>query len=244
MLQALSQILFTQGFGTRRICQGLIEKGHVSIKGLVVTADEPVETEGLMINVQGQSWPVYEKAYIAMHKPLGFECSQRPRHHPSVYTLLPSPLRLRQVQSVGRLDHDTSGLLLFTDDGQWIHRLSSPKYHVPKVYKATTAREVSAEQIKALLSGVRLKDEIEMVKAQEARALDAHHIELVLTEGKYHQVRRMIAAVGNHVEQLVRTHIGALSLDNLPEGQWRWLKPEEQRQLALKPQKAIEAKTG
>ena len=231
-LPSLSHLLFTQGFGTRRVCAGLIEQGHVKVQGSIVRDPaQGFDPEGLVVEVQGQLWPVHEQAYLVMNKPLGVECSQKPKHHPSVYTLLPAPLRLRGVQTVGRLDHDTSGLLLFTDDGKWIHRLTSPKSKVAKVYQAQTAREIDQNQIDALLKGVVLRDDPEPVRAVSAHQIDTHTLELTLTEGKYHQVRRMVAATGNHVESLSRTRIGDLSLQGLDLGQWRWLNPDEHRML-------------
>jgi 16S rRNA pseudouridine516 synthase len=132
------------------------------------------------------------------------------------------------VQAVGRLDQDTTGALLLTDDGQFLHKLSSPKHHVPKVYQITTDREVDAKQIEKLLSGVVLNDDPKPVKAAAALQTGEKTLDMTLTEGKYHQVKRMIAAVGNHVIALHRSQIGSLVLgDDLPSGQWRWLTVEE-----------------
>ena len=229
-MPSLSHLLFTQGFGTRRVCAGLIEQGHVKVHGTtVLDPSEGFDPNGLVVEVQGQAWPIHEQAYLVLNKPLGVECSQKPKHHPSVYTLLPAPLRQRGVQSVGRLDHDTSGLLLFTDDGKWIHRLTSPKSKVAKVYRATTAREITQAQISELIKGVVLRDDPEPVKAVSAQMIDSNTLELTLTEGKYHQVRRMVAATGNHVDALCRTRIGDLELQDLQPGQWRWLSQTEQQ---------------
>src|SRR5690606_4514916 len=122
--------------GTRRECAALIASGAVAIDGQV--RDDPwqdVSPHGLWLRVNGQDWPYHARALIALHKPAGYECSQRPRHHPGVLSLLPPPLRTRGVQPVGRLDVDATGLLLLTDDGALIHRLTSPKRHVEKVYE-------------------------------------------------------------------------------------------------------------
>ena len=129
----LAQLLFSQGFGARRECEGLIASGLVAIGGRV--CDDPfheVEPVGLNFSVRGEPWPYREKALVVLHKPAGYECSQKPKHHTSVMSLLPGPLRRREVQPVGRLDEDTTGLLLLTDDGALIHRLTSPKKHVPR----------------------------------------------------------------------------------------------------------------
>jgi 16S rRNA pseudouridine516 synthase len=166
-----------------------------------------------------------------LHKPAGTECSQKPSTYPSVHTLLPSPLRMRPqkaavqgVQAVGRLDQDTTGLLLLTDDGKFIHRMSSPRHHVPKVYEVTVKHPLDDIQIRRLLDGVVLDDDPKPVRAAACEAVDSHHLSLTLTEGKYHQVKRMLAAVSNRVEGLHRSRIGALQLpaDLLP-GQWCWL---------------------
>ena len=167
----LSQVLYSQGFGARRECEGLIASGHVRVAGQV--RDDPFEEfdpEGLQFSVRGEPWPYRAKALIVLNKPTGYECSQKPKHHPSVYSLLPAPLRRRDVQAVGRLDEDTTGLLLLTDDGGLIHRWTSPKHHVPKVYEIGCKHPVSAEQVQQLLQGVTLQDDPVPVRAATAEA--------------------------------------------------------------------------
>ena len=133
-MMTLADILFTQGFGTRYDCRQIVLAGAVSINGRVADdPDENFEPKGLVLTWRGEEWPVCEKALIAMNKPEGYECSLKPSAHPSVMGLLPGPLRKRAVQPVGRLDWDTTGLLLFTDDGKLLHRLTHPKKHVDKV---------------------------------------------------------------------------------------------------------------
>jgi 16S rRNA pseudouridine516 synthase len=128
------------------------------------------------------------------------------------------------VQAVGRLDQDTTGLLLLSDDGKFIHRMSSPRHHVPKVYELVTKHPVTAAQVARLLAGVVLEDDPKPVRAAACEQTGEHHMRLTLTEGKYHQVKRMLAAVGNRVEQLHRSRIGGLALPaDLAPGQWRWL---------------------
>jgi len=229
----LSHILFSQGFGTRRLCSGLIQHGEVSVNGeLVEDPDEEFEPEGLTFEVSGKSWPYYEKALILLNKPAGYECSQKPKHHPSVMSLLPPPLRERNVQPIGRLDEDTTGLLLLTDDGALIHKLTSPKHHVPKVYEARCKHPVTPEQVQKLLEGVVLRDPEtakfqrppETVVAHAAEAFDETGLRLTLMEGKYHQVKRMVAAMGNRCEGLHRPQFGALTLPaDLPPGGWTWV---------------------
>lgn len=234
-LKRLDDILYSQGFGTRRVCAGLIQQGHVAVAGQVQTDPaQAFEATGLAFTVQGTGWVFHEKAYLMLHKPAGTECSQKPSTWPSVYTLLPGPLRQRPqkgavqgVQAVGRLDQDTTGLLLLTDDGAFIHRMSSPRRHVPKVYEVTTRHPLDQAQVQRLLAGVVLDDDPKPVRAAACEALDSHQLRLTLTEGKYHQVKRMLAAVGNRVEALHRSQIGGLRLPpDLAPGQWRWLGAE------------------
>ena len=231
----LQDILFSQGFGTRRVCAGLIQQGFVTVGG-VTQSDTHAEfdTDGLTFVVQGVAWPFRERAYLMLHKPAGYECSQKPGMYPSIYTLLPGPLRMRGggaaagVQAVGRLDQDTTGLLLLSDDGKFIHRMSSPRHHVPKVYEVTTKHPIDEQQVARLLAGVVLDDSPVAVRAAKAVLAGPCHLQMTLTEGKYHQVKRMLAAVGNRVERLHRSRIGSIELNTeLPERAWRWLTPEE-----------------
>jgi 16S rRNA pseudouridine516 synthase len=232
----LQEILYSQGFGTRRICAGLIQQGHVTVNGQLITqAAVEFEPEGLSFCVDSVTWPYREKAYLMLHKPAGTECSRMPSGYPSIYTLLPSPLRQRPqkgathgVQAVGRLDQDTTGLLLLTDDGRFIHRMSSPRHHVPKVYEVTVRHPVDRAQMDRLLDGVVLQDDPRPVRAAGCELMPDGRLRLTLTEGKYHQVKRMVAVVGNRVERLHRSRIGELLLpSDLPAGQWRWLSPAD-----------------
>ena len=221
----LSQLLFSQGFGARRECEGLILAGHVTLGGAV--CDDPffdIDPEGASFGVRGEIWPYHAKALVLLHKAAGYECSQKPKHHPSVMSLLPPPLRVRGLQPVGRLDEDTTGLLLMTDDGALIHRLTSPKKHVPKVYEITTTDPVTPRQVDELLRGVVLHDDPLPVRAHACEATGPNTLRMTLLEGKYHQVKRMVAATGNTVVGLHRSRYGTLSLPaDLAPGQWRWL---------------------
>lgn len=228
----LQDLLFSQGFGARRTCLGLVQQGLVQVEGETVTdpfAD--FAPDGLHFTVEGQPWTFQAKAYLMLHKPAGTECSQKPSAWPSIYTLLPAPLRQRPVkggtpgvQAIGRLDQDTTGLLLLSDDGVFIHRMGSPKRHVPKVYEVGTADAVDGKQVERLLAGVTLVDDPKPVRAAACEATGERALRLTLTEGKYHQVKRMVAAVGNRVVTLHRSRIGALELPgDLEAGEWRWL---------------------
>jgi 16S rRNA pseudouridine516 synthase len=244
----LQEILYSQGFGTRRVCAGLIQQGFVHVYDkndpLVPVKCAQAATEfiadGLRFQVQGVDWPYAEKAYIMLNKPAATECSQKPSTYPSIYTLLPAPLRQRPqkgavqgVQAVGRLDQDTTGLLLLTDDGKFIHRMSSPRHHVPKVYEVTVKHPLDERQVQQLLQGVVLDDDPKPVRAAACEAVSEFHLRLTLTEGKYHQVKRMVAAVSNRVEGLHRSRIGGLSLpDDLLPGQWRWLLADDLARIA------------
>ena len=174
-----------------------------------------------------------------LNKPTGHECSQKPGAWPSIYTLLPGPIRQRGggaaagVQAVGRLDQDTTGLLLLSDDGKSTPRMSSPRHPVPKVYELVTKHPVTSAQVDRLLAGVVLDDDPKPVRAAACEATGEHQLSLTLTEGKYHQVKRMLAAVGNRVEQLHRSRIGGLALPHdLAPGQWRWLSAQDLQSIA------------
>ncbi len=219
------QILFSQGFGTRYDCRALILNGLFKVDGVVIDDPEKgVPVDRLVFSVREDPWPFFEKAIILLNKPAGFECSLKPRSYPSVLSLLPSPLRAREVQPIGRLDADTTGLLLLTDDGQLNHLLTHPKRHVAKTYLVTTKHTIEEKQISQLLSGIKLADSNEIIKADSCRQTGACELELTITQGKYHQVKRMISAVSNRCEALKRIKFGKLSLPkDLPAGKWIWV---------------------
>jgi len=225
----LEKLLQSQGFGSRRECRQLILAGRVSVEGaecLLPSAE--FAPEQLHFSVGGKPWRYRRQAYLALHKPAGYECSHQPQGYPSVFKLLPPELVARGVQCVGRLDADTTGLLLLSDDGGFIHRCSAPKRKLPKVYRVTTRHPVSEQQIAALLAGVVLHDDPAPVAALACARLGDNLLELTIGEGKYHQVKRMLAAAGNRVEQLHRSAVGGLQLEAaLPAGSWRWLEAED-----------------
>lgn len=230
----LETMLFSQGFGSRRQCRALILRGALRIDGQVqddpgaAWADDARAGYAPAFDVDGTVWRYREKAYLMLHKPAAYECSRVPQHHTSVFALLPAQMLERGVQCVGRLDQDTTGLLLLSDDGQFIHQLASPKRHVPKIYHAVVRHALDETQLAALCAGVLLHGETAPSRALAATMLDTHLLALTIDEGKYHQVKRMVAAAGNRVEHLHRTAIGGMTLPaTLAPGQWQWLETED-----------------
>ncbi len=227
---SLDRILQSQGFGSRKGCRELVEDGDVSIAGETVTNwRTEFDPAGLVFTVFDEAWEYREHLYLVLNKPFDYECSRKPSSHPGVLSLLPQNFEWRDVQPVGRLDYDTTGLLLLSDDGAFIHAQSSPKRHQPKTYLATTAEPVTDKLVAALLAGVKLHDEPAPIAAQSCRMLGEFQVEIVLEQGKYHQVKRMLAAAGNHCSALTRTAIGQLQLAELAlaEGEWRYLTDDE-----------------
>lgn len=229
-LITLADLLFTQGFGSRREVAALIRSGRVHLDGRRVDEPtQPVEAfRGRPFEVDGRVWPFHPSAVVMLHKPAGHECSMRPQSHPSVMGLLPEPLRRRGLQPVGRLDADTTGLLLLTDDGGLNHRLTSPRHHVHKVYEVSCVHPADASLVDRLLEGVELRDAPgERVRALACERTGETTLRLTLDEGRYHQVKRMVAAAGNRVQALHRSAFGSLVLpSDLAAGQWRWVDPE------------------
>ena len=226
---SLERILSKQGFGTRKQCRIMIINAEITVNGeLCDDPDATFELENLSYTVKNEHWDYKEKSYLMLHKPSNYECSHKTQHHPTIYSLLPHPLVVREVQCIGRLDEDTTGLILISDDGQFIHKMSSPKHKVPKIYEVTCKHAVSQANIHALLGGVKLKDEAEIIAALEVKQITETIIHMSLAEGKYHQVKRMVAAISNRVEALKRIQIGGLKLpDDLGLGEWRWLSEED-----------------
>jgi 16S rRNA pseudouridine516 synthase len=170
---------------------------------------------------------------LMLHKPVGYTCSTKDIGR-LVYDLLPERWRLRNpvLSSVGRLDRDTSGLLLMTDDGALLHRITSPKSHLPKVYEATLASDLRGDEGPIFAGGTLMLDgEKEPLAPATLAALSPRLARITTIEGRYHQVRRMFAAVGNHVSELKRIRIGGLELDGLEAGQWRVLGETERARL-------------
>lgn len=210
------------GYGSRKQVQWMFREGRITdADGEVLYADDKVPHDA--IRVDGEALDPEQGLLLILHKPVGYTCSTKDTGR-LVYDLLPPRFRLRDpvLSTVGRLDRDTSGLLLFTDDGQLLHRIISPKSNLPKTYEATLAQPLRGDEGALFASGtLMLESETTPLKPASLDVIDATRARLTITEGRYHQVRRMFAAVGNHVEALHRSRIGGLSLDGLPEGEWR-----------------------
>lgn len=226
---SLERILNHQGFGVRKLCRMMIRNHEITVNGEL--CDDPFaefELENLYFTVKGEIWTYREQAYLMLNKPSNYECSHKTQHHPTIYSLLPYPLVERDVQCIGRLDEDTTGLILLSDDGQFIHKMSSPKWKVPKIYEVTCKHALDDAQIAHILEGVKLIDEDAPIAALACERISKNVISMTLAEGKYHQVKRMIAAISNRVEGLKRTQIGKLKMPvDLPIGKWQWLSEDD-----------------
>ncbi|TCZ82873.1 pseudouridine synthase [Lysobacter sp. N42] len=224
LLRAIANL----GYGSRRQVQQMFRDGRITdAAGEVLYADDVRDLRE--VRLDGEPLDPPPGLVLMLHKPVGVTCSTKDAGR-LVYDLLPPRFRLRDpvVSTVGRLDRDTSGLLLMTDDGGLLHRIISPKHHVPKVYEATLARELRGDEAALFASGTLMLDsETTPLAPATLEVVDARHARLTITEGRYHQVRRMFAAVGNHVEALHRSRVGGLGLGDLEAGQWRALDEAE-----------------
>ena len=220
----LVRLIANLGYGSRKDVALMFREGRITdAEGEVLYADDKVDHD--VIRIDGKPLDPPAGLALMLNKPVGYTCSTKDVGR-LIYDLLPSRFRHRSplLSSVGRLDRDTSGLLLMTDDGQLLHRIVSPKAHLPKVYEATLAHDLRGDEGDVFASGtLMLESETTPLAPAVLEVLDPRHARLTLTEGRYHQVRRMFAAVGNHVEALHRSRIGGLSLGDLPSGQWRTL---------------------
>ncbi|MCC8364316.1 pseudouridine synthase [Lysobacter sp. A6] len=222
------------GYGSRKEVQWMFREGRITdAAGDVLYADDQVEHDA--IRVDGEPLDPPQGLLLMLNKPVGYTCSTKDSGR-IVYDLLPPRFRLRSplLSTVGRLDRDTSGLLLLTDDGGLLHRIVSPKAQLSKRYDATLAQDLRGDEGDVFASGtLMLESEQTPLKPATLEVRDPRNASLVLTEGRYHQVRRMFAAVGNHVEALHRSAIGGLSLDDLAPGEWRALGDEDRARLGV-----------
>jgi 16S rRNA pseudouridine516 synthase len=218
----LVKLIANLGYGSRKDVAQMFRAGRITdLAGEVLYADDVVPHETIRIDDEPIDPPV--GLVLMMNKPLGVTCSRKDPGR-VVYDLLPPRYNVRTpaLSSVGRLDRDTTGLLLFTDDGALLHRIISPKAQVAKVYEATLAQDLRGDEGELFASGtMMLESEKDPLAPASLDVLGPRHARLTVTEGRYHQVRRMFAAVGNHVETLQRISVGALTLGDLPLSEWR-----------------------
>ncbi len=220
----LVKLIANLGYGSRKQVALMFREGRITdAAGEVLYADDQVGHAD--IRVDGEPLDPPQGLTLMLHKPVGYTCSTK---DPGgvVYDLLPPRFRERSpvVATVGRLDRDTTGLLLMTDDGALLHRIVHPKSQLAKVYEATLARDLRGPEAEKFASGkMMLESEKTPLAPATLEVIDKRHARLTLTEGRYHQARRMFAAVGNHVEALHRSRLGGLTLGDLPVGQWRLL---------------------
>ncbi|WP_222565816.1 pseudouridine synthase [Novilysobacter antarcticus] len=220
----LVKLIANLGYGSRKQVALMFREGRITdADGEVLYADDKRPHAAIRIDDEPLDPPA--GLVLMLHKPIGYTCSTKDPGR-VIYDLLPSRFRLRSplLSPVGRLDRETSGLLLMTDDGQLLHRITSPKTGLAKVYEATLAEDLRGDEAAVFASGSLMLESEKTPLAPARLIVDGpRQARLMLTEGRYHQVRRMFAAVGNHVEALHRSQVGGLALDGLAEGEWRLL---------------------
>lgn len=228
----LVKLIANLGYGSRKQVEAMFRDGRITdAAGEVLYADDKVEHA--QIRIDGEPLDPPPGLLLMLNKPTGYTCSTKDAGH-IVYELFPPRFRLRSpaFSSVGRLDRDTTGLLLMTDDGGLLHRIVAPKSKLAKVYEATLARDLKGNEGEIFAGGqLMLESEKEPLAPAKLEVIGPRQARLTLTEGRYHQARRMFAAVGNHVEALHRSRVGGLTLGDLPEGEWRALDANDRDRL-------------
>lgn len=224
-MRRLDQLLANLGYCSRSVARDWIRGGRVTVAGKV-EKDFGAKANPPLVQVDGEPLDHPDGLLLLVHKPVGLVCSHDEREGANVYSLLPPRWRARNpvVTSIGRLDKDTSGLILLTDQSELVHKLTSPKNKVPKVYRTTLATDIPPGTAELFAAGTLvLTGEKEACAPATLRVVGPREADLVLTEGKYHQVRRMFGSQGCEVLTLHRTHFGHLDLGELAAGQWREL---------------------
>ena len=204
----------------------LIKQKKVLIDGKLALSPDIKVSGNNEISLDNQVISQVQPKYIAIHKPVGYICSTQDETHPSVLTLLPKALA-QDLHFAGRLDVDTTGLVLVSNDGDWTHRVTSPKRKQDKTYRVDLVDTLNPASIEQLENGLMLRSEEKATLPAKVVALSETQILLTLSEGRYHQVKRMLAAVGNHVTRLHRVSIGSITIEDLPQGEWRELTKTE-----------------
>jgi len=228
----LVKLIANLGYGSRKQVALMFREGRITdADGEVLYADDVVEHA--RVRVDGERLDPPQGLLLMLHKPVGYTCSTKDPGR-VVYDLLPPRYRLRDpvLSTVGRLDRDTSGLLLMTDDGALLHRITSPRAKLPKVYEAVLAQDLRGDEVATFASGtLMLESEKTPLAPAGLEILAPRLARITLVEGRYHQIRRMFAAVGNHVETLHRHTLGGLGLEDMAAGEWRALQEPDQLQI-------------
>ncbi len=224
----LAKYIANLGYGSRRDVMRMLQTRRLKRRdGTALSEGDVFQHDDLLIDGEPADPP--PSSVLMMHKPVGYVCSTKGANH-LIYELLPSRFLSRSpvMAPVGRLDLASSGLLLLTDDGKINHRITSPRRHLPKVYEAHLAEDLTGREAEVFEGGtMMLESDVTPLRPAKLEVIGPRHVRVTLTEGRYHQVRRMFAALSNHVTALHRTTIGDLELGDLPPGVWRQLTPAE-----------------
>jgi 16S rRNA pseudouridine516 synthase len=235
----LVKLIANLGYGSRKQVAAMFREGRITnAAGEVLYADDQVEHAQIRVDNEALDPPA--GMLLMLHKPVDYTCATKDPGH-VVYEIFPPRFRLRSpaLSTVGRLDRDTTGLLLLTDDGSLLHRIVAPKSKLAKIYEVTLARDLRGNEAEVFASGtLLLESEKEPLAPAALQVIGPRQARLTLTEGRYHQARRMFAAVGNHVEALHRSRVGGLTLGDLPVGEWRVLDAKDVEQLFSVPSEA------
>lgn len=228
----LDKFLSQNSDSSRSLIQQAIKAGRVSVNDVIAKKGDQKLLGDEIITLDGKQVEAFQTRYLMLHKPLGYVCANSDSDYPVVVDLIRLP-RWQELQIVGRLDIDTTGLVLLTDDGQWNHRITSPRHECDKVYRVTTADPISAETAALFAAGVQLHSEKSLTRPAQLELISNHEARLKIHEGKYHQVKRMFAAAGNLVVALHRESIGSIQLDPaLAPGEYRALTADEIKSVA------------
>lgn len=223
----LDKLIASSTVFTRSQAKIIIRKGKVTVDGECIKNPAQHISEDAHVEYMGVSIKTPQLRYIMFNKPAGVVCANKDEQHATVFDSLFLP-RIETLHIAGRLDIDTTGLVLISDDGQWLHRITSPKHQHQKTYLLELDEPITEKQTRILENGVQLKGEKNRCQPAIIEKISDKQIRLTITEGKYHQVKRMMAAVGNHVTKLHREKIAQIELDsNLKEGEWRDLSQDE-----------------
>lgn len=228
----LDKFLSQNSDSSRSLIQQAIKAGRVSVNDVVAKKGDQKLVGDEIVTLDGNIVEPFKTRYLMLHKPLGYVCANSDSDYPTVVDLIRMP-RWQELQIVGRLDIDTTGLVLLTDDGQWNHRITSPRHECDKIYRVTTANPISDETAALFAAGVQLHGEKAHTRPAQLEFLSSHEARLKIHEGKYHQIKRMFAAAGNLVVALHRESIGSIRLDPaLAPGEYRALTDDEIKSVA------------